>query len=194
MADRSTWILGVLIGGAALFAGGAVVTFAGRMDFARRVMSSLNAFRDRRGEELPAFGKWILLAQAAYETEWGKTAAARGHNYWNLSAGSSWKGEIIPGPDTEPDGKGGWRNITQAWRAYPSDQAAISDLVDNWLTWSRYSAARAALFDGDLERYLTALRAGGYFTQDLPTYLAGVDARWSQAEALIGADAGNSLA
>lgn len=166
-----------------------VVGFVDRADFARRVMAALRAYRTRRGEELPEGARWILLAQAAYETDWGKTAAAKGHNYWNLSAGSSWKGEVIPGPDTEPDGNGGWRNITQAWRAYPSDQAAIADLVDNWLTWSRYSAARGALFSGELEPYLSALRAGGYFTQDLPTYVAGVDARWNQAEALIGADA-----
>ncbi|MDE2620954.1 MAG: glucosaminidase domain-containing protein [Sphingomonadales bacterium] len=185
--SRSTLIVVGLVVVALVLTGGtvAVVVFKDRADFVRRLWAALDAFRDRSGQPLPLSARWILLAQAAYETEWGRTAAARGHNYWNLSAGSSWKGPVTPGPDTEPDGQGGWKNILQAWRAYPDDQAGISDLVDNWLTWPAYRAAKPKLLAGDRDGYLSELRAGGYFTQDLPTYQAGVLARLEQSRPFI---------
>lgn len=189
----STWLWLALAAGVLLIGGGAaVVVFTSRRDFVQRLKASLDAYRDRGGTPLPEASKWILLAQAAYETNWGATAAAGGHNYWNLSAGSAWPGPIIPGPDTEPDGMGGWRNITQAWRAYPDDLTAIDDLFSNWLTWSRYAPARRALLLGDRDGYLSALRAGGYFTQDLPTYQAGVAARLASARNLLSSSEASS--
>lgn len=160
-----------------------------RAAFVRRVWAALTAFRDRGGTPLPPSSKLILLAQAAYETGWGRTAAASGRNWFNLTAGSSWRGPIVPGPDTEPDGRGGWRNITQAWRAYAEDTGAVADLYDNWLTWPAYQAAKRPLLMGDLAGYLAALRAGGYFTQDLTTYTTNVAAVRATAEKLIPTEA-----
>jgi hypothetical protein len=176
------WVIGGL---GLLLVGGTAVMFSNRKDFAVKVMTALGEWTGRGGLKLPWVARLILLGQAAYETEWGTTAAAAGHNYWNLTAGASWKGAVIPGPDTEPDGQGGWKNITQAWRAYPDDNAAISDLVDNWLTWRAYAPARVALLEGDEPGYYAALSAGGYFTQDLATYTAGATARGDAAEALL---------
>ncbi len=116
----------------------------------------------------------IVAAMAAHETGYGATVAWReGWNFSNLTAGSYWTGDVTPGPDTEPDGRGGWRNITQAFRRYPALPAAVSDYF-RALNWPAYRPARDLLMAGDLEGFARALAQGGWYTADPGEYVTAM--------------------
>jgi len=57
--------------------------------------------------------------------------------------------------------------IAQRWRSYPTFRASIEDYW-NFINRPKYAAGIPSLIAGDLPGFLTALRAGGYFT--LPLY------------------------
>lgn len=130
-----------------------------------------------RSAELTDSAQAVAIAHGGLETGWGASAAARlGHNFWNLSAGPKWMGDVVPGPDKEPDGKGGWRKITQRWRAYGTDV----DAVHGYLTFLRlnYPRSYTALLAGDPSAFVAGLRDDpetpkherNYFTADPVRY------------------------
>jgi flagellum-specific peptidoglycan hydrolase FlgJ len=126
----------------------------------------------------------IVAAQAVVETGGGVTPAWRqGWNFGNITAGSAWTGSVISAGDLEyRAGQAAPARITQAFRAYPTLGAAVSDFF-NVLAWPRYRPARDALFAGDAAGYAKRLRdddpataavEGGYYTAPLADYQSGI--------------------
>lgn len=65
-----------------------------------------------------------LLAKNIWESGWGEHAQGN-FNFGNITAGSSWKGKIVLGNDTDKHG----RPITQKWRSYDSLQHYVQDEI-----------------------------------------------------------------
>jgi hypothetical protein len=118
----------------------------------------------------------ILISQAGHESGFGKGAAAKaGHNFWNLTAGSKWTGPVFNGKDTEYRTETSTPiNITQKFRVYDSDDAAIADMLRFIGPGTRYAKAWAALVAGQRDQYLAELRSAGFYTQPLADYTKGV--------------------
>jgi len=100
-----------------------------------------------------------LLAQAALETGWGR--AVVGNNIFGIKAGSSWTGPAVTTPTHEYE-NGQLVSVTDAFRSYPTLDAAVRDFVSIMSASSRY---RGALNTGeDTGAYASALVAGGWAT------------------------------
>jgi flagellum-specific peptidoglycan hydrolase FlgJ len=163
--------------GAVVLAGGAAVgvnIFASRKEYIQRLWAAISA-----NTSLSTNGKLILIAQAVLESGWQGTgtAAKYARNYWNVSAGSQWKGPTIGGGDTECDSAGqNCVKITQRWRQYGSDGEAVRDMI-SFLTdqnGGRYLMAYYMLQSGDAVGYARELRAAGYYTAALDLYTNNV--------------------
>lgn len=137
----------------------------------------------------------LIIAHAAYESGWGSSRAATGHNYWNLTAGSRWRGPVIPGPDLEYSSGGEVKRIMQRFRAYESPTEATRDYLE-FLEMRRYQPAREALVAGDAEGFARLLgpdRAaesppiGGYYTLPTERYMASYLAVLDQVRGLLAA-------
>lgn len=120
-----------------------------KTEFIRVVMSSAT----QANSNLSARTRMLLAAWAAYESGWGKTRQAqKGFNLWNISAGRSWTGPVLPGSDTEyQPGTTEVKKITQRWRQYGSPAEAVADML-SFLSNSPYSNYRQAyqqLLSGD---------------------------------------------
>lgn len=187
-SSSATWLL---IGGAVLLlVGGGAAVVAVKLS-ARRA-----AFVARLNRALLNFGlskstRAIIISQAIHESGDGTGAAAQaGSNFWNITAGSAWKGAITMGGDTycPGDGTSGCSPITQKFRKYPNDVEAVRDYLsflkeqnplDSYTASKlgrktgepRYAIAFQRLMSGNGDGFVTELRKAGYFTQDLPTYL-----------------------
>lgn len=109
----------------------------------------------------------LIIAHAALESGYGKSAAARkGNNLFNIVAGSRWAGPTVPGPDANAAGQ----PIVQQWRVYGAFDESVSDYLSLLLNGSSsYQLARQQLINGDIG-FIANLKAGGYFELDLPTY------------------------
>lgn len=167
-------VLGVGVAGLAFFYGGRAMAnvFVSRADFVKRLWAAF-------GRVMPTLGtvqKTILIGQAVHESGWGVAKAAKwGFNYWNLTAGSKWKGPVVHGTDTEyKTPTSSPINITQKFRRYFSDDEAAKDFLAFIGPSSRYSEAWAALLKGDANEYAAKLYAKGFFTQPLPLYQKGL--------------------
>lgn len=153
----------------------------GRAGFAALVDGAIHA----AAAELTARTRELMVAHSAFETNWGHTTGyMRGNNLWNITAGSHWKGRVVQGPDTEVDAQGRVKDIRQLWRVYPTLEAAVVDYLQ-FLTMPQYMPARLLLLDGDL-KFIDALRLGGFFTLELPKYIAGVAAALTEVETFKG--------
>lgn len=111
--------------------------------------------------------KLLVTAHAAYESGWGvASAAVKGNNYWNLTAGSSWHGPVVAGADTEfTAGAPTAKKIVQRFRSYASATAAVQDYF-SFLAFPRYKDALSKLLAGDET-----------FVVDLGTYRYTVDGK-----------------
>ena len=193
MSDTAKWVAIIaLVAILALGGGTAIVTITTRQGFLRaigqEVARQLSELRPDLTDEQRNEAGAIIAAQAAFETGYGATIAWRqGWNFGNVTAGSSWTGEIVPGPDTEYDAAGNVTNITQAFRKYPDLPAAVSDYLVGVLDWKREKAAGSmeALLSGDAGAYVQSLASAGYFTLPVDQYLAGVNAALPGAEEAI---------
>lgn len=199
---RALWLAGAAVavvavaltpGGTLIAAGVAKVIEAvkarGRRPFlaqvGREVARQLEELRPDLSAEKRTRAAAIVAAMAGHETGDGRTVAWReGWNFGNVTAGSTWTGPVIVGPDTEPNASGAYVPITQRFRKYGSLAEAASDLI-TLLSFTRYLAARDALFRGDAEGYAAALRAGGYFTAPLDAYAKGIAARLGTAAEVL---------
>ena len=142
----------------------------------------------------PARTQILIIAHAAMESGWGVTTQARrAFNYFNVSAGSSWKGPVQEGGDLEYTADGQCKRITQKWRCYGDCKEAVADYI-RLLQLPRYLPAYAALMDGDAARFIEWLgpdRAhhkppfGGYFTLPTMTYLRNFSAVVAEVTALV---------
>lgn len=128
---------------------------------------------DAGTNRLGTMSKIIIVAHGAFESGWGTgTAAKLGHNYFNITSGPSWKSEVVLGPDTEYDKTGKVKDITQRFRKYPSDRAAVTDYLSflSKQNGGRYAKAYAALIAGKMEDFIRELSIAGYFTLPVAQY------------------------
>lgn len=112
----------------------------------------------------------LLLAHAAFESGWGTAKAYRhGFNFGNITAGPVWKGAKWTDVGGDVDGKG--NPITQVWRAYPSNEAAVQDYWDflGVQNGKRYKPARDRLEAGDAVNFALLLSKFRYY--ELPAHL-----------------------
>lgn len=117
------------------------------------------------GLDLQGLFPSVIIAQAALESNWGKsTLAAKYNNLFGVKVGSSWKGksvnmntrEVLSGKDVV---------VSSNFRVYPSVQDSILDRNRLITGLSRYGAALSAATPEDQIR---AIQAGGYATS--PNY------------------------
>jgi len=131
---------------------------------------------DTELNNLPLLSKFIVLAQAVLESGYGQNRAGKvGNNYFNITAGNSWKGEKWLCSGCDKDGRG--NPIDQVWRKYSSVNAAVLDYW-NFLgpnqNSGRYAVAQQALLLGNLPGFVHGLYRGGYFTSDPSQYLTSM--------------------
>lgn len=127
---------------------------------------------------IPDVSKLLIVAQAASESGWGRgRAAVAGNNFWNMTAGSAWRGDKWTDVGGDVDAAG--NKITQVWRKYPSVNAAVRDywaFIGPTQNGGRYAKAQQALLAGDLPGFVYALHDGGYFEADPAVYTATMTA------------------
>lgn len=117
-----------------------------------------------------------LVAQAALETDWGRSVprAAGGpssNNLFGIKAGSSWGGTRIESATREFD-DGTATTVKAAFRSYASPSQCFDDYVTLLQSNPRYAAA---LGTGDnTQAFAAALQRGGYATD--PDYAGKVGA------------------
>lgn len=147
--------------------------------------------------QLSPAARELLVAHAALESGFGVArAAVRGHNPFNVIGGrvarpldlaspgqvtQTWPGEVWVDVGGDKDGQG--RPITQVWRVYADDGAAVRG---QWELLSRatplpglagaYRAARDALVTGDVSSYAWRLHAAGYYELAPALYTAKLTA------------------
>ena len=184
MSERTAWIV-VLVGLVLVLSLGGVelIQESARAAFMRSISNEverrLSELRPDLSDTERANAGRLLAALAAHETGYGRTPAWRhGFNFGNVTAGTSWTGAILIGPDTEYDAAGNVRDISQRFRRYGSLSEAVSDWLVGVLNWRRERQERVAdrLYAGDAEGFVRALSRAGYFTQPVDDYLAAVNA------------------
>lgn len=154
----------------------------------------------------PLEAKLLVIAQAALESGWGKTAQAQqGNNILNLAAGtveqpappSVWGGPVMIGGDKEHSASGQVKSIRQRWRVYPSLEAGLQDY---WklLGLKRYQPAQEQLARGDIG-FLQTIgpppagcpnTRGCYYTLPTAKYVARITPILEQVRALVPASSG----
>lgn len=186
------------LGGAVLFlmfggfaAGREIMAWTTRREFAQVIDGILAELGFGRVTRL------MIIAQAGVETAMGtKGTAVQGRNYWNMSAGPSWTGPVVLGQDKEPDGSGGWRTITQKWRAYASDEEAVLGFL-TFLQMTRYKQAYQLLINGEPSAFVRELHRAGYYTWPVDDfvdengkkqtgYLSMFNGQYNLAESYVG--------
>lgn len=107
-----------------------------------------------------------MMAQAALETGWGKSAP--GNMYFGIKATPSWTGKTQTLYTTEYiDGEK--KRIPQTFRAYDSAAESFEDYARLIATTTRYKAAMSYPGYHQADKYLEAVFNGGYATD--PNYL-----------------------
>ena len=152
--------------------------------------------------------RMLIAAQAALESGWGRSPAARqGNNLFNVSAGRGWTGPTMPGPDVEyAAGSSVAKTITQQWRVYGDPAGGVADLLKLFRAgYVNYAEADLDLRAG-LETYATRLgvfefgsdgrtivrvdnrpNTAGYYTAPRSKYQAGVSSLFREIQALVAA-------
>lgn len=123
--------------------------------FIARLLFALNEMDDLGG-----FFKSVIIAQAAIESNWGRsTLSARYNNFFGIKASKSWKGKTVNMKTGEVfDGK--QVTITSNFRVYDSLAESIRDR-NRLLRMPRYKAVEPATTP---QAQVEAIRAAGYCT------------------------------
>lgn len=107
-----------------------------------------------------------MMAQAALETGWGKSAP--GNMFFGIKATPSWTGKTQTLYTTEYiDGEK--KRIPQTFRAYNTPAESFEDYARLIATTARYSSAMSYPGYPQTNQYLEAVYNGGYATD--PNYL-----------------------
>lgn len=111
-------------------------------------------------DDLGGFFKSVIIAQAAIESNWGRsTLSAKYNNFFGIKAGKSWKGKTVNMKTGEVlDGKN--VTISSNFRVYDSLADSIRDR-NRLLRTQRYKPVEAATTP---ELQATAIKACGYCT------------------------------
>jgi peptidoglycan hydrolase FlgJ len=113
-----------------------------------------------------------LLAQAALETDWGRSmprtaSGATSNNLFGIKAGAGWNGGSVQSATQEYD-SGAATAVKAQFRAYATPGQCFSDYVSLLQSNPRYAAALGT--GGNTQAFATALQRGGYATD--PAYAA----------------------
>ena len=173
------------------------------MDHANFVINLLDSFPT--DSKLTPEMRLFIIAQAAFESNWGSAQACQVNNVLNVTAGSREHGRAGSWPeprpvytsptpnDWEPGSNGAKLPIHQYWRAYSTLEEAVADYLA-LLNWPRYQPARDALLGGNGELFIEYLgpdRAhqtppiGGYYGLPTVKYLAGWQTCLSEVRAIV---------
>ena len=119
-------------------------------------------------DDLGGFFKSVIIAQAAIESNWGRSAlSARYNNYFGIKAGKSWKGKTVNMKTGEVfDGKN--VTISSLFRVYDSLSESIRDR-NRLLRMPRYKAVEPAPTP---QAQAEAIKAAGYCTST--NYVASI--------------------
>lgn len=111
-------------------------------------------------DDLGGFFKSVIIAQAAIESNWGRSAlSAKYNNYFGIKAGKSWKGKTVNMKTGEVfDGKN--VTINSNFRVYDSLAESIRDR-NRLLRMPRYKAVEPA---DTPRKQAEAIKAAGYCT------------------------------
>jgi flagellar protein FlgJ len=132
-----------------------------------------------------------LLAQAALETDWGRSmpqgaGGASSNNLFGIKASSGWNGPAVSS-STQEYGGGAATTVTAQFRSYDSTGQCFQDYVDLLKGNPRYTAALGT--GNDVHAFGTALQQGGYATD--PAYASKLSAvAGTLTRALTGASGG----
>ncbi len=112
-----------------------------------------------------------LLAQAALETNWGRSvpqdaSGATSNNLFGIKAGSIWSGPAVSSSTREYSG-GTTTTVKAQFRSYGSASQCFQDYVDLLKSNARYAAALGT--GNDVQAFGSALQQGGYATD--PAYV-----------------------
>ena len=117
-----------------------------------------------------------LLAQAALETNWGRSVphdsgGETSNNLFGIKAGSSWSGPAVSSSTQEYSG-GTATAVKAQFRSYGSASQCFQDYVDLLKSNPRYAAALGT--GNDVQAFGSALQQGGYATD--PAYASKLTA------------------
>lgn len=145
----------------------------GADEVARRAfVAELDAAVRRVAGSYSRAARVMVIAQAAFESGWGRTRMYReGFNPFNVIRASSDPGQVIVSGDQECKPDGTCRPITQRFAKYGSLDEAVGAYL-RLLGAPRYKDALTKLERADVEEFITTLYAGGYFTLPVQKYLA----------------------
>jgi flagellar protein FlgJ len=130
-------------------------------DFVRH----LHPIAEQAAKELGVEPK-LLLAQAALETNWGRSLIKNrdgesSFNLFNIKAGKAWQGEQVPVKTLEFE-RGVGRKMQARFRSYESFEESFQDYVRLIKSNPRYGDALKQA--GSPEHYLRGLQQAGYAT------------------------------
>ena len=111
-------------------------------------------------DDLGGFFKSVIIAHAAIESNWGRSAlSAKYNNFFGIKAGKSWKGKTVNMKTGDVfDGKN--VTINSNFRVYGSLVESIRDR-NRLLRTKRYESVESATTP---EAQATAIRTSGYCT------------------------------
>jgi peptidoglycan hydrolase FlgJ len=117
-----------------------------------------------------------LLAQAALETNWGRsvpqgTGGGTSNNLFGIKATSGWSGPAVTSSTQEYSG-GSASTVKAQFRSYGSAGQCFQDYVEMLKSNPRYAAALGT--GNDVQAFGTALQQGGYATD--PAYASKLTA------------------
>ena len=117
-----------------------------------------------------------LLAQAALETNWGRSvpqsaAGGTSNNLFGIKAGSAWSGPAVANSTQEYSG-GAATTVKAQFRSYDSTSRCFQDYVNLLKSNPRYAAALGS--GSDVQAFGSALQQGGYATD--PAYASKLTA------------------
>lgn len=102
-----------------------------------------------------------IIAQACLESGYGKSALAKGYNYFGMKAGSSWTGAVQRMQTQEQKPDGNYITIYSNFRGYSSLDQGIEGYFKFITGYSRYSKAPSQTTP---RAYLQAIKDAGYAT------------------------------
>lgn len=132
---------------------------------AQDFLRHLHPIAEQAAKELGVEPK-LLLAQAALETNWGRSLIKNGDgestfNLFNIKAGKAWQGEQVPANTLEFE-RGVGRKMQARFRSYESFEESFQDYVRLIKSNPRYGDALKQA--GSPEHYLRGLQQAGYAT------------------------------
>ena len=125
-----------------------------KQDFINRIWNEI------KGEEMDGFFPSVLIAQAALESNWGKSQlASKYNNYFGIKAASNWTGKTV---NLKTGEVFGGQNVTinSDFRVYDSLIESVRDR-NRFLSTTRYATVRHAATPYE---QVQAIKNSGYAT------------------------------